>query len=218
MLESIKVSYKSTNNLLEANRWLRELGKHPELACDFEVSTRYDEAALASFQGILDDESNPKLQRMEARAKLRSNALGHPSHTQLTHLSVAWNETDSIVFILDRPSITRRILQFLITTNQTQIWHNASFDLKHIYYYMGAFPRNFEDTQIYTKTLVNHVEILKATTGLKELAGPAYGAWGISTDNFHYDQMYEPKVLLYAATDACATFWIWNRIKENTND
>jgi len=39
-----------------------------------------------------------------------------------------------------------------------------------------------------------------------------YGDWGISTDNFNMSQMYDPKVLRYAATDACATFWLWQYI------
>ena len=215
MLNTIKVAYKSTNNVLEANKFLQKLSTFSAIACDFEVASRYDESDINNFKDILDSTESNHLQKMEAQSKLNSNALGHPSYTTLTHLSIATSETESYVFILDSVPIIKRILNFLTTTTQLQIWHNGSFDFKHIYYYTNKFPINYEDTQIYTKTLINHVEVHKATTGLKELAGNAYGGWGISSDNFKIEQMYEPHVLLYAGTDACATMWVWNRIQEN---
>jgi len=216
MLNTIKVTYKSTNNILKANKFLQEISASPVIACDFEVASRYYNEDLIEFNNILDSTESTHLQKMEAKSKLNSDALGHPSHTTLTHLSVAANESEAYVFILDSVPIIERILNFLTTTTQLQIWHNASFDFKHVHYYMNKFPINYEDTQIYTKTLINHVEVHKATTGLKELAGHAYGGWGISSDNFTIEQMYEPHILLYAGTDACATMWIWNRIQEST--
>ena len=105
-----------------------------------------------------------------------------------------------------------RILHWLTNTTVSQIWHNASYDFRQIYYRTGKFPLNYEDTQLLAKGILNHVETFKAKTGLKELAGQWYGAWGISSDNFTIAQMFEEHVLLYAATDACATFKLWNSI------
>jgi ribonuclease D len=106
------------------------------------------------------------------------------------------------------------LLRFLVSTPIQQIWHNASFDFRHIHYYTNQFPPNYDDSQILAKTLINHVETYKAKTGLKELAGYKYGSWGISADNFSIEQMYEPHVLKYAATDACATFWLWSYLQD----
>ncbi|MGD8306179.1 MAG: hypothetical protein PVF17_05965, partial [Ignavibacteria bacterium] len=144
----------------------------------------------------------------------------HPSHTVLTHCSIAISDNEAYVFILDNKKITNRVLNFLINTPIRQVWHNASYDFRQIQYRTGKFPILYEDTQIYAKTILNHVETWKANTGLKELAGHKYGAWGISVDNFTKEQMYEEHVLKYAATDACATYWLYNSInnyvKENS--
>lgn len=89
----------------------------------------------------------------------------------------------------------------------------SSFDFRHIYYHTGRMPINYEDTQIFAKCLLNHVDTYKANTGLKELV-TCYGQWGISSDNFTVDRMYDEHVIKYAATDACSTYWLWNSIQE----
>lgn len=215
MINTIKVTYKHTNNVLEANKFLKEISKYPVIGCDFEVASRYDDEDIEYFKSVIEDENSSNLAAKEALSKLNSNALAHPSHTTLTHLSIAISESEAYVFILDTVKIIERVLTYLTATEQLQVWHNCSFDFKHIHYYTNKFPINYEDTQIYSKTLLNHVDVHKATTGLKELAGHAYGAWGISVDNFKIEQMFEPHVLLYSATDPCATLWVWNRILEN---
>src|SRR5690606_35982680 len=107
------------------------------------------------------------------------------------------------------------VMEWLITTNVKQIWHNACYDFRLLYYATGKFPKNFEDSQIFAKTVFNHVDTFKARTGLKELAGAAYGAWGITEyDFFTLDNMYNETLLKYAATDACATVWVWERLVE----
>lgn len=211
MQTSIKVNYKSTSNAYIAKQWLSKL---PDLfSADFEVAIKYTKSDLAHFQSILDDPTSDKLSRIAAKSKLEATALDHPSHCTLTHLSIAWSESDSFVLILDNPSITKVVLNFLTTTEKKQVWHNASYDFKQILYHTGKFPLNYEDTQILAKTLLNHVDVHKATTGLKELAGPQYGNWGIDESNFTLDQIHDPKLIHYAAIDSCATMWIWNRMQ-----
>jgi len=94
----------------------------------------------------------------------------------------------------------------------------ASFDFKHIHYYTGRMPLNYEDTQIRAKCLINHVDTWKANTGLKQLAGHIYGDWGISSDNFTIDQMHEDHVIKYACIDACATYWLYNAISRKVSN
>lgn len=93
-----------------------------------------------------------------------------------------------------------------------QYWTLTSYDFRQIHYRTGKFPLNYEDSQLKAKCILNHVETHKAKVGLKQLAGANYGDWGISADNFDVSQMYQPHVLKYAATDACATYWLWNSI------
>lgn len=156
-----------------------------------------------------------KRRAIELKAKLSATALDHPSHTVITHCSIATSDNFAYVFILDNPQITNRVLNFLTTTKIKQVLHNASYDFRQIYFRVGKFPIDYEDTQIFAKTILNHVDVQQATTGLKELAGKWYGAWGISADNFSVAQMYEPHVLLYAATDACATLKLWYSINRH---
>ena len=94
----------------------------------------------------------------------------------------------------------------------------TTFDFKHIYYHTGKFPPNYEDSSILAKCILNHVDVDQATVGLKELAGKMYGSWSVSPDNFSKAQMYDPTLLLYAATDACATYWLWHSIQRHVKE
>lgn len=214
MRDIIQVNYQYTSNIREANQWLRELSQHPVIACDFEVATRYTPQERDDFQSILDDPASSWISQVTARSSLAATALDHPSHCTITHFQAAWSETDSYVFIITSKSMMRRILTYLTTTPQLQIWHNLSYDAKHIMYHTGKFPINYEDTQILAKTLLNHVEVHKAKTGLKDLAGHWYGSWGISADNFTLDNLFDASLIKYAATDPCATYKLWTYLNE----
>lgn len=210
---SIPVNFQATSNLLEADRWLRELESHPILALDFESAVRYTPTDLAHFQSIIDSPDTSHLAKRQAQACLRATALDHPSHVAITHLSVAWSESDAYVFIINSTKLLNRILTWLTTTTVKQVWHNFSYDGKLIHHFTGKFPHDVEDTQLLAKCILNHVETYKARTGLKELASQWYSDWGISADNFTISQQFEPLVLRYAATDACATFKLWTSIQ-----
>lgn len=204
---SIDVSYRDTNDAKTAEKWLNEL---PDLfAADFEGALRYDKSVIEDAKLKMVDESIPKIERVYYQSIANSSALGHPSHVQITHCSVAASESEGTVFIIDNQDIVDVVLGFLTKTDSTQVWHNYSYDGRLIRYYEGKDAKNVEDTQILAKTLVNHVETFKAKTSLKDLAGAWYGDWAISADNFDLSAQYDPKVLKYAATDACATYKLW---------
>ena len=210
MQQPIKVTYKSTTSAYIANKWLHSL---PDLiACDFEAAIKYTPEQLAEWQRQLNEDTLTKLERKHLESLLSATALDHPSHVVITHLQIAISETESYVFILDNKKITNLILTFLTTTTKKQIWHNASYDFRLIYYFTGKMPLNYEDTAIRAKCILNHVETHQAKVGLKQLAGARYGAWAISPDHFTIDQMYDEKILLYAATDAAATYWLYQSI------
>ena len=104
-------------------------------------------------------------------------------------------------------------LQVMLRAVELRLLLNiSSYDFRQIHYRTGKFPLNYEDSQLKAKCILNHVETHKAKVGLKQLAGANYGDWGISADNFDVSQMYQPHVLKYAATDACACYWLWNSI------
>lgn len=209
---SIEVDYKSTNDPIVAKEWLSGL---PELfSADFETAVRYSNEVIKEAKEKMVDESLSKKERIAYQAIAKSSALGHPSHCTITHCSIAYSEKDAYVFIIDDQPIADVVLDFLVSTDRTQVWHNYAYDGRFLRYYTYKDAKNVEDTQIFAKTLVNHVEVFKAKTGLKDLAGHWYGDWGISADNFTVQQQYDENVLKYAAIDACATYKLWTYLNK----
>ena len=102
----------------------------------------------------------------------------------------------------------------MITTDRTQIWHNAVYDFSHIYYLTGSIPKNFIDTQLLSRNMLNNADSSKDRTSLKYLMGEYYGDWGISKDSFTLEEMYNPKTIRYSATDATATHKLYSLIQE----
>lgn len=218
MFDTIKVQYESTNRPLQANRFLSIISQYPIIAWDLEVATKYSDEELEHYKEVLADESSLKADKIFAQAATNATALNHPAHCKVTHCSIAISESEGYVFILDNPQITNLVFRYLVTSPQTQILHNASYDFKHLYYRTGKFPDSYQDTQILAKTLLNHTDPMQAKTGLKQLAGQWYGDWAISVDDFCLSQMYEPHVLKYAAIDSCATFKLWHFINEQCDE
>ena len=217
MFNTINIEYQATDDVDIATQWLLELNTYPLSACDFEVAIKYTKQELDHFKHIVETSSN-KLEVVKAQSCLDATALDHPSHCKITHFTIAVSETEGYCFILNSPELTDLVLDYITNSEQVQIWHNASYDFRHIYYHTNKFPLNYEDTMILAKTLVNHVDTWKANVGLKELAGTWYGDWAISADNFTLEQMYEPHVLKYATTDACATFKLWHFIQAQCDE
>lgn len=216
---SIKVKAEYSADILTAKKWLAELEEKSLIACDFEAAIRYTPEQLKVLESIRDSEKYDFFERTSAGAVLKASPLDHPAHVKVTHFSVAWSDSDAYVFILDSQEITDLVMEFLVTTEVTQVWHRASYDFRLIYYATDKFPKNYEDSQVYAKTLFNHVDVFKARTGLKELAGAVYGSWAVAEEAFFtLDNMYNEKMLQYAATDACATFWIYQKMVDTFED
>lgn len=215
--QQIKVNYEVYSSYKDIKSKLEELNKHSLLAFDFETAVKYTDQEKQDFLRIAQDESLPYLQRREARAKYEATALDHPSHSVITHLNIAWSSRDAWVFVLDNEDTRKLVYDFLVTTNVKQVWHNLGYDGRYILYNTGKFPKDYEDSQIFAKTLINHVDVHKARTGLKELAGKYYGDWGLSADIFSLENIYDETLLRYAATDACATYWVWDRLEKGAD-
>lgn len=214
MQTSLKINYQYTKNPLEAVRWLRSL---PDtIACDFEAASRFTDEEKGTLQLEFDGLDNQgTLYAHQLKQKIDSDGLSHPSLANITHFSLAWSETDAMIFITDTPKMRKIIFNWLVNTDIKQVWHNASFDFQHIFHHMdGRLPKNYEDTQILAKSILNHVNVFKSKVGLKELMGYKYGSWAVSSDSFHLSRMYDEDVIRYAGIDACATYALWEEMQE----
>lgn len=208
----IEVDFKYTNSPETAAKWLNELDD--VFAADFEAAIRYSPERVQQAKENAANLDLPKKKRVLEQAIAKATPLGHPSHTIITHLSVACSEDKAFVIVIDSEEVADVVLEFLVTTDKTQIWHNYCFDGRLIRYYTYRDAKNVEDTQILAKTLLNHVETFKAKTSLKELAGQWYGEWAVSADNFTLAQIYDLNLIKYAATDACATYKLWKYLQQ----
>lgn len=216
---SIKVDVQHTADPKIAQKWLDEL---PDLiACDFETAIRYTDEKVEAAKAIASSDEYPKLERIEAQAIANATALGHPSHCTITHCSIACKKDEAYVFIIDSQEMADVVLDFLVSTERVQVWHNYGYDGRFLRYYAGADPKHVEDSQILAKTLLNHVEVAKAASGLKQLMGGYYGDWGVSEDVFVLSQQYDLGLIQYAGIDAAATYHLWEVLQafiaENSN-
>ena len=211
----IQVNYEYTNNLYKAKKWLQGL---PDLfAADFEVASKFTAKEKEHIKYKLDNYHLKNESERILLQQLTSNGLSHPSLTVITHLSVGWSDKDSYVIICDSPAIRNLVYQFLITTPKQQLWHNAVFDFKHIFYHTGILPSNYIDTQLLAKSILNDADSFKDRTSLKELMGYAYGDWAISKEDFTLEEMWSESMIKYAATDSPATYKLYQDILEDLN-
>jgi hypothetical protein len=208
-----KVNYKVTSNMYEASKWLNDL---PDLiACDFEAASKFTQKEKNFIKYKLDNYNLSFEDRRVLNQQYNSNGLSHPSLTVLTHFSVAWSTDASFVIILNDSRIREFVIRYLISTESKQLWHNCSFDFKHIYYLSSKLPINYIDTQLLAKSLLNNANPFKDRVGLKELMGYKYGQWQLSKDNFVLEEMYKEETLRYAATDSCATYALYESMLES---
>jgi hypothetical protein len=210
---TIEVTYKSSDNFNIIKNWFKTLDEnYTILGLDFEVAVKYSDKELTEIETRLEADNLPFKEKVELRRILSATALSHPSSSFPTHLSIGLSESEARVIIIPTYEILHLVMDWLTTTEIIQVWHNASYDFKHIYYHTNKFPKNYEDTAQLAKSVLNHVEVYKAKVGLKELMSEEYGAWATSASNFKVSEMYEPYMLKYAATDACATIKLWYNI------
>lgn len=212
---TIQVNYEYTNNLYKAKKWLQGL---PNLfAADFEVASKFTAKEKEHIKYKLDNYHLKDESKRILLQQLTSNGLSHPSLTVITHLSVGWSDRDSYVIVCDNPAIRNLVYQFLITTPKQQLWHNAVFDFKHIFYHTGVLPSNYIDTQLLAKSILNDADSFKDRTGLKELMAYAYADWAISKEDFTLEEMWSESMIKYAAIDSPACFRLYQDILESLN-
>lgn len=157
--------------------------------------------------------------------------LSLPQFNQLTMVTLGWNLTKSIVIVFSIPAIQDYVLNWLVTTNCRQVYHNAIFDTRFINYHTGKLPKDIEDSQLLAAVYRNHVNPDKRKSGLKELAKYPYLDWAsdkssfelyvnssnYTNPNLHYigsnptPSMYNLPLIYYCGVDSMATHFVWTK-------
>ena len=214
---SIKVNY-TVHDTHVGDVLYNILSRYDPIACDFETATIYTQKAKEIAKTRKKYLKNNWEAIRECDFIINANGLSNVHVVRPTHLSVAWSEKDAVVFILTKSYGSIHILcDLLVDTKVKQIWHNASYDFSFIYYFTHKYPPNFEDTKLLVKCLTSNVKTYKYPVGLKELEGNYYGKWAIAKEDFTQDNSYNNDLLKYSATDACATYHLYQRILEELN-
>ncbi len=207
----IKVTYEYTDNIYKAEKWLDALPGI--IACDFETASMFPKEKKKFLKNKLETYRLSPEDYRSTSQQLMSQGLSHPSLTVITHFSFAWTKQDAKVIICSNSKVRKFVYSFLTSTDRLQIWHNCLFDFKHILYNTGKLPKNYEDTVLLSKCLLNNCNPILSQVGLKKLMKLDYGEWGIAKDEFELEEMWKESTIRYAATDATATFKLYQDIQ-----
>ena len=154
-----------------------------------------------------------------------------PQLNKVTMVTLGWSLTKSIVIILDKPELLDYVMDWLVTIDNKQTYHNSLFDVRFILNHTGKLPKHIEDSQLLAAVYKNHVDPNKRKSGLKELAKYPYKDWasdktsfelfvdstGYSNPNLHYvgsnptPHMYNLPLIYYCGVDAQATTFVWQK-------
>lgn len=154
-----------------------------------------------------------------------------PQLNKVTMVTLGWSLTKSIVIILDKPELLNYVMDWLVTIDNKQTYHNSLFDVRFILNHTGKLPKHIEDSQLLAAVYKNHVDPNKRKSGLKELAKYPYKDWasdktsfelfvdstGYSKPNLHYvgsnpiPSQYNLPLIYYCGVDAQATTFVWQK-------
>ena len=159
-----------------------------------------------------------------------SRDLTLPHFNKLSMLSIGWNLLKSTVIVFANEDIEKYVLNWLVTTNVKQVWHNSVFDLKFVKYHTSKLPKYIDDSQLLAAVYNNNVDSFKRVSGLKQIAGTLYRDWAndkssfelydtsmnSTVTNLHYvgegnKDIYNLALIKYAGIDTMATKFSWEK-------
>jgi hypothetical protein len=214
---TIEVSYKLFSTNFAIKKALKILMSYPIISFDTETRGLYLKEERAKATRIIsDDEIKPEDKKV-AYLIANNSGLSFPSLVRVTHFVFGISEDFSIIFIANDPSTEMLIWNWLKEYPGKLLIHNTLYDLKIMHNRVGALPKDYEDTQLLAKAMINNADSWKAKVGLKELMGDDYDpAWTLIHD-YEPENLKDFKFLRYASIDGAATFKLWCDIQHTIN-
>jgi hypothetical protein len=211
MSNFITVDYTTYSTTLSALQALRDIPHVVSL--DFEVQSIYTNAEREEAKLLLKEELDRPTERL-CKLVANSSGLSHPTITKITHMIVGLDEATAIVIIISNIQMEVAMLEWVVTSDHHFICHNASYDLKQVYVKTDRLPQKFDDTQLLAKTYINHCDVWRANTGLKELMAQYYDPRWINILGYDNEDLKNEAFLRYSAIDAAATMLLWKQLQE----
>jgi len=216
MADYIDVKYKTYSTTLSALQSLSDLPY--TLALDFETQSLYSKEEREEAKQLLKEELDRPTERF-CKLVADSSGLSFPSITKITHLNIAWSESEALVVVISNRQMEQAILDWIVTSDHHFIIHNSLFDLKQVYVKTGKLPKHYDDTQLLAKCYINHAETWKANTGLKVLMGDYYKpSWSLVKEDYDNPDLKKESFLMYCAIDACSTYKLWTQLQEEREE
>jgi hypothetical protein len=210
---TIDVSYKQASSSWLVSKTLDSLKDYPLLSFDIETKGLYTKAERKEALQLLED--NPEsYYRSLVSIVAHNNGLSYPSLVDVTHFIFGTSSSTAVVIVPEDRQTEMRVWRWVSKYKGKLLIHNTLFDLKVMYHRIGCFPKNYEDTALMAKTLINNSDVWKAKTGLKELVGEYYPPEWALFDQYEPENSKDPKFIQYAATDGAATYLLYELIEE----
>lgn len=199
------------------NKALQRLSFTPVLSFDTETAGVYSKEERKEAEQLLKGDLTVE-ERQLALLVSANSGLSFPSLVNVTHFIFGTSESHSVILICDNPKTEYRIWKWVADYNGLLLIHNTLFDLKLMYNRIGKFPKNYEDTALLAKVLINNSDTWKSKVGLKELMADDYDPSWTFIDEYEPKNLKDPKFLKYAAIDGAATFKLWTDMQDTIRD
>jgi hypothetical protein len=215
MSKVIKVEYKVyASSYAIRNNLPKLLRNNDILAFDTETRSVYSKPEIAEAKEYLKDAHTSDPYYKQARVVSESSGLSFGTIAQTTHFIFSENANISHIFISTTPEIETYLWEQVVNYAGKLLIHNALFDLKLGYIRTGKIPKNYFDTMLSVKCLINSVDIWKAKTSLKELVGEYYPpSWSLYNE-YNVDNLKDKSFLKYMAYDTSAVWTLYKMIQE----
>lgn len=213
MNKYIKVKYTVYSNLWHIKQALEKLASRPILSFDTETRGLYTSEEREQAKENLKDKNISVSERALSLQVSENSGLSFPSLIRVTHFIFGLSEDESVIFVCNEMSMEKFIWNWVASYEGKLLIQNTLYDLKIMYNRIGKFPKDYEDTALLAKCLINNSDTWKAKVGLKDLMGSYYDPkWTLMKD-YEPDDLKDENFILYCSIDGAATMKLWNDLR-----
>ena len=213
----IEVTYEVGSTTWSIVKLLKNLEKYEVLGFDVETAGIYTKNERKAAREELKKEIiAPSLKRQCILIE-NNSGLSHPSLVKTTHFIFGTSNSTSVVLVTSTTEQELLVWRWVSKQETMFLIHNTLFDLRILHHRVGRFPKNYIDTALLAKCLINNVDNYKSRIGLKVLVGDYYKpAWALF-DEYEPENLMNKAFLEYASIDGAAVYKLYELLKEETD-
>jgi len=223
----IKVNYEVASTTFKIQTFLEKLSSYDIISFDTETQSIYTKEERKQADKLVQlwkkdkqaEAEYPRNEQKLIRQIAKSSGLSYPELVKVTHFIFGVSESFSYIVICYDIQTELLIWNWLNNYKGKIVIHNALFDLKIDYHRTGKLPKNYDDTQLMAKVLLNDADEFEGKTGLKHLMGSYYDPKWTMLDEDGYDVVdYKNEAFLrYCAIDGCSCYLLHTLLIKKDN-